>query len=383
MHLKQVELAGFKSFAKQTTLDFPPGITAVVGPNGSGKSNVADAVRWILAEKAFKNLRGKKGEDLIFHGSTVRHALSRAHVALTLGSGEDEITVERGVSRSGEGYYRLNNRSVRLQDLEAFFLSSGVGSSSFRVRSHGMSDILISLGPEEFREFIEDAAGIREFEERRHRSLLKLNTTKENLNRVSTLLAELNPRLKFLEREYKKLTRKDALKVELAEAARYFFGARYQRLLKEEKEKSEKRKNLEALLAAAEKEITALESPLFEENDSSSAKTLEVLTNEIGALEEDLRSLERAQIRLEGKTTYAGLTREYLVSKLREILELPAGAIKEKLKELVGELMGGARTPELEHELLSIEDKKNKRAEELKLLLGRRNQIHQELVKDK
>lgn len=369
MNLKQLELLGFKSFAKRTTLDFPSGITAIVGPNGSGKSNIADAVRWILAEKAFKNLRGKKGEDLIFHGSTARHALSRAHVTLTL-NGSEEVIVERAVARSGEGVYRLNNRSVRLQDLEAFFARSGIGSSSFRVLSQGMSDLLITLGPEEFREFIEDAAGVREYQEKRHRSLLKLNTARENLNRVSVLLAELNPRLKFLEREYKKLTRKDALKTELAETARQFFGTRYQRLLKEEKERGEKRKGLEVRLAAAEKEIAVLEQPLFKESENSSAKTLEGLTNEISAFEGDLRALERAQIRLEGKTAYVGLTKEYIIAKLRELLNAPASAVKEKLKDLIGELESEDKNPAgFEKELLDLEEKKRKRSEELKAVL--------------
>src|SRR3989344_5292464 len=136
MFLKSLELHGFKSFAKKTTLDFPRGITAIVGPNGSGKSNIVDAIRWALAERALANLRGKKGEDLIFHGGGARGGMARARVSLHFQETErsgpldlSEVVIAREVVRTGENQYYLNERQVRLLDLEEYLSRSVIGGS--------------------------------------------------------------------------------------------------------------------------------------------------------------------------------------------------------------------------------------------------------------
>jgi len=241
MQLKQLELAGFKSFAKKTTIDFTPGVTAVVGPNGSGKSNIVDAIRWVLAEQSFRNLRGKKGEDFIFHGSGTRNALPRAHVELTLTNIQneaaldmEEVVLSREVKRNGDNIYKINSKTVRLMDVEEFLARSKVGSSTFRILSQGMSDLLLTLGPQELRSFIEEAAGLKEFQDKKERSVKKIASTRENVARAQALIAEIEPQLRFLKREVNKFSKREDIAKELKVVAGRLFGWRHAQLVKRE-----------------------------------------------------------------------------------------------------------------------------------------------------
>ena len=169
MKLKKLEITGFKSFFEKATIQFPPGISAVVGPNGCGKSNVVDAIRWVMGEQSLKQLRGKSKEDIIFSGANGRAPLNMAEVSLTLGNDNGtapeelkdftEINLTRRLYRSGESAYLLNRQPCRLKDIHNVFLGSGLGSKSYAVIQQGNIGAITDANPEERRYFIEEAAG--------------------------------------------------------------------------------------------------------------------------------------------------------------------------------------------------------------------------------
>ena len=191
MLLKRLEIVGFKSFAERISVDFVPGVTAVVGPNGSGKSNVTDAVRWVLGEQSAKSLRGGKMEDIIFAGSDSRKPLNFAEVSITLDNEDhflpidyDEVCIMRRVYRSGESEYFINKQSCRLKDIVDLFMDSGLGRDSFSIISQGKVDQILNSKPEERRSIFEEAAGVLKYKTRKKKAEHKLLETEENLNRV-------------------------------------------------------------------------------------------------------------------------------------------------------------------------------------------------------
>lgn len=343
MYLKQLELVGFKSFAKKTTLDFPEGITAIVGPNGSGKSNIADAVRWVLAERSFKNLRSQKGEDLIFYGSSARQALARASVAMTFDLGANpppvdlaEVVLGREVEKNGDNIYRLNDRRVRLLDLEEFLARSRIGASSdFRVLSQGLSDMLLTLGPQEFREFIEEAAGVKEYQDKKYNAALKLRNTQENLKQVGAILAELSPRLKVLKREKDKLAKKEVYLAELKEVSRQLFGTRHHVMLAAENNLAEKKRTLNRQLRPLADETNSLRDELF----SFEKKT--ALSQELGQLESKIRFLDAEDNRLAKEIILNQGKMAVEEERRRQKLPVTVDYLKEKISRLVGEISSG------------------------------------------
>lgn len=221
MYLKKIEISGFKSFANKTTLHFLPdcdvamsekcGITAIVGPNGSGKSNVADAIRWAIGEQSWKNLRGKKSEDVIFAGTDKKARLSTASVTLFFDNSDKRIPIEftevsitRKIYRSGESEYLINGARVRLLDIVDLLAKVGIGKDSYCVITQGMSDAVLNATPVERRSIFEDAAGVKQYQIEKERALRKLESTRENLVRVDSLTAEIEPHLKNLRRQAEK-----------------------------------------------------------------------------------------------------------------------------------------------------------------------------------
>ena len=203
MILKAIEMQGFKSFPEKTVLNFNRGITAVVGPNGSGKSNISDAVRWVLGEQSTKSLRSSKMEDVIFDGTKVRKAHTFAQVTLRLDNtdrtinevDEDEITVTRRFFRSGESEYKVNGKTVRLRDLHALFMDTGLGRDGYSLVSQGKIADLISGKGRECRDMLEEACGISSYRYRRQDSLKRLAQAEENLLRLRDILTELEERI--------------------------------------------------------------------------------------------------------------------------------------------------------------------------------------------
>ncbi|PLS16648.1 chromosome segregation protein SMC [Bacillus sp. M6-12] len=198
MFLKRLDVVGFKSFAERISVDFVPGVTAVVGPNGSGKSNITDAIRWVLGEQSAKSLRGSKMEDIIFAGSDSRKAVNFAEVSLTLDNGSGflpidyhEVGVTRRVYRSGDSEFFINKQSCRLKDIVDLFMDSGLGKEAFSIISQGKVEEILSSKSEERRIIFEEAAGVLKYKNRKKKAESKLSETQENLNRVQDILHEL------------------------------------------------------------------------------------------------------------------------------------------------------------------------------------------------
>ena len=237
MYLKRLEMLGFKSFALRTFLEFSPGITAVIGPNGSGKSNVADAMRWVLGEQNMRQLRGKKGDDIIFVGGQGRAPLGMAEVTLTLDNSTgwvpseySEISVTRRSYRSGENEYLINKQKVRLKDVLLLLAQARIGHDSYTVVGQGLIDAALSLRAEERRALFEDAAGIRPFQVQRTDAENRLKQTAQNLERLRDIVREIEPRLAPLEEQAKKAVEFGQLDRELQEALLAWYGLQWRRL---------------------------------------------------------------------------------------------------------------------------------------------------------
>ncbi|HSW04776.1 chromosome segregation protein SMC [Aquabacterium sp.] len=211
MRLNQIKLAGFKSFAEPTVFQLPGQRVGVVGPNGCGKSNIMDAVRWVLGESKASELRGESMQDVIFNGSGNRKPASRASVELVF-SNEDaraggqwnkyaEIAVKRTLTRDGTSSYFINNQPVRRRDVQDVFLGTGLGPRAYAIIGQGTISRIIESRPEELRMFLEEAAGVSKYKERRRETENRLKDTRENLTRVDDILRELNANLDKLEQQ--------------------------------------------------------------------------------------------------------------------------------------------------------------------------------------
>jgi chromosome segregation protein len=221
MRLNQIKLSGFKSFADPTTFQLPGQRVGVVGPNGCGKSNIMDAVRWVLGESKASELRGESMQDVIFNGSGSRKAAGRASVELVFDNQQAraggpwnqfaEIAVKRVLTREGASSYYINNQPVRRRDVHDVFLGTGLGPRAYAIIGQGTISRIIESRPEELRLFLEEAAGVSKYKERRRETESRLKDTRENLVRVEDILRELNANLERLERQAEVATRYRAL----------------------------------------------------------------------------------------------------------------------------------------------------------------------------
>src|SRR3989344_9477973 len=269
MHLKRLELSGFKSFAKTTVLEFPHPISGVVGPNGSGKSNVADAIRWVLGEQSIKSLRGKRGEDMIFAGSHVVPRAVKASAMMAFDNSKrefpvefDEVIIGRRVYRDGASEYLLNNSEVRLKDIIELLAKVGFGSTQHHIIGQGEADRILYASPSERKEMIEDALGLKIFHLRRSEAERKCLRTEENIKQVESIQKEIQPHLKFLKLQAEKFKiaseLRENLKKELVEYLSKKLG------MTEEKSKK----------IAGEKEKPAAELRKFESEIASLRKKI-------------------------------------------------------------------------------------------------------------
>lgn len=238
LRLSTIKLAGFKSFVDPTEIPVPGDLVGVVGPNGCGKSNVIDAVRWVLGESRASALRGESMQDVIFNGSANRKPVGRASVELTfdnsLGkaagqwSSYAEICIKRILQRDGESTYHINNIHVRRRDIADIFLGTGIGGRGYAIIEQGMISRIIEAKPEDLRIFLEEAAGISKYRERRRETELRLADTRENLVRVSDICRELQNQLLHLEEQAKVANRFKDMKAQLHTAQNLFWLARKQ-----------------------------------------------------------------------------------------------------------------------------------------------------------
>ncbi|KAB8163146.1 chromosome segregation protein SMC [Lysobacter maris] len=224
MRLSTIKLSGFKSFVDPTTLHLPTNMTGVVGPNGCGKSNIIDAVRWVMGESSASRLRGDSLTDVIFAGSSARKPVSQAMVELIFDNADrtitgeygayDEISVKRTVSRDGQSQYYLNGAKCRRRDITDLFLGTGLGPRSYSIIEQGMISNIIEARPEELRVYLEEAAGISKYKERRRETENRIRHTRENLDRLNDLREEVGKQLEHLKRQARQAEQYQALQAE-------------------------------------------------------------------------------------------------------------------------------------------------------------------------
>lgn len=224
MRLSKIKLAGFKSFVDPTSIQFPSNLVGIVGPNGCGKSNIIDAIRWVMGETSAKHLRGDSMADVIFNGSSSRKPVGSASIELYFDNSDgavggqyanyNELCIKRAVSRDGTSQYFLNNVRCRRKDITGIFLGTGLGPRSYAIIEQGMISRLIEAKPDEMRVYIEEAAGISKYKERRRETENRIRHTRDNLDRLNDLREEVEKQIKHLQRQKRQAERYKELKQE-------------------------------------------------------------------------------------------------------------------------------------------------------------------------
>ncbi len=317
MRLKQIKLAGFKSFVDPTKIPFLQALSAIIGPNGCGKSNVIDAVRWVLGESSAKHLRGDSMTDVIFNGSSARKPVSVAGVELVFENKEgrlagqyasyEEISVKRQVSRDGESWYFLNGQKCRRKDITDLFMGTGLGPRSYAIIEQGTISRLIESKPQDLRTFIEEAAGISRYKERRRETENRIRHTRENLERLGDIRSELGKQLEKLSQQAKAATQYRELKQAERKTHAELLVMRYQELQAQMANLSEQISSLEVQQAAAqslaqtgELESTELQVKLGQlaEQEQYSVEAYYLTGTEIAKLEQQLQSQKQRDAQL-------------------------------------------------------------------------------------
>jgi len=285
MRLSKIKLAGFKSFVDPTTILFPSNLVGVVGPNGCGKSNVIDAIRWVMGESSASRLRGDSITDVIFNGSSARKPIGAASVELLFDNTETtlegqyakyaELSIRREVARDGVSAYYLNGTRCRRKDITGVFLGTGLGPRSYSIIEQGMITRAIEAKPEEMRSFIEEAAGISKYKERRRETSNRIKHTRDNLERLTDVLDEVEKQIKHLNRQAKTAERYGRYKDEERKSAAELLALRLRdldvRAAESEAMLGEKRTALEALVAKQRKTEAALEDARVRQTDRADA----------------------------------------------------------------------------------------------------------------
>jgi chromosome segregation protein len=338
MKLKRLEITGFKSFCEKADIQFPQGVSAIVGPNGCGKSNIVDALRWVMGEQSVKQLRGKAMEDVIFAGTSGKPPLNMAEVTLTLandnGSAPEElkdfteIMLTRRLFRSGESAYLMNKQPCRLKDIHNVFLGSGLGTKSYSIIQQGNIGAIIDAGPEERRYFIEEAAGTTRYKNRKTEALRKVESTRQNLLRVSDIISEIHRQMAGLKRQARKAERfkqyqrrADALDIRLSLYNYERLSRRYDetgRLLRELKDSDLGNTSQLKKLDAAVEEIKLQRSQKNQEIADQKSRKFELL-RKIDRIEGDLSHQRQEIERLTDEAKELQAAREDLEGKNRKI----------------------------------------------------------------
>lgn len=334
MYLKNLEIEGFKSFVDSTNLEFRNGFTAIVGPNGCGKSNVSDAIRWVIGEQRSKTLRSTRITDLIFNGSNSRKPVNRAEISLTLSSvptgiriagvpnAAEDVKVTRCYHRSGESEFYINQIPCRLKDITDFLMDAGISPKVLTIIEQGhIQDIIISK-PEERRVLIEEAAGILKFKHRKNEAIRKLDSSRQNLERVADIVQELARQVESLKRQAAKAERYKKYKSEIKELSLKLFSvkvSRYQSQLDaievELNEQTEKKTEWNARHATFENQIAQLNVEIEESLSrlNETRETIHQLKSQIGSSEQSIAY--KKEQRSEAETDIESATKE--VSQMR------------------------------------------------------------------
>jgi len=317
MRLTSIKLAGFKSFVEPTHFQLPGQLVGVVGPNGCGKSNIMDAVRWVLGESKASELRGESMQDVIFNGSVQRKPASRASVELVFANDQgraggpwnrfSEIAVKRVLTRDGTSSYSINGQPVRRRDVQDVFLGTGLGPRAYAIIGQGTISRIIESRPEELRLFLEEAAGVSKYKERRRETEQRLKDTRENLTRVEDILRELNANLEKLETQAEVAGRYRALQVDAELKLNQQRFLRHRDAAKEEERAkaavADATNKLEARLAelrATEADVESLRAAHYESGDALHAAqgSLAEAALEVSRLEERIRYVADGRTRV-------------------------------------------------------------------------------------
>lgn len=375
MRLRQIKLAGFKSFVDPTQIEVPGSLVGVVGPNGCGKSNVIDAVRWVLGESKAAELRGESMQDVIFNGSANRKPGGRASVELVFENNEGriggewgrfaEISVKRVLTRDGTSSYYINNQTVRRRDVQDMFLGTGLGPRAYAIIGQGMISRIIEARPEELRVFLEEAAGVSKYKERRRDTENRLSDTRDNLTRVEDILRELDAQIGKLEQQAGVARQYHEYKRQHDEQQQLLWLTRKREAAAEQDKVA---RDIEARTSALEAhiaEMRGVEARLEEARaahyaagDSVHAAQGEVfrINAEIGKLESEIRLIVDSRARLVAQSETLAANRE---RRSRENADLDARAAElQRQVDAWGERLETARAQASEHEasLPALED---------------------------
>ena len=385
MHLKELRINGFKSFADTTKLDLRPGVTAIVGPNGCGKSNIADAIRWVLGETSAKSLRAGGMQDVIFQGSDARKPLNLCEVSLIftdceeqLGTAFAEVEVSRRVVRDGGGQYFINGKQCRLKDIQRLFLDTGIGQVSYSFMLQGQIDQILSSNPAERRTIFEEAAGISRYKAQRREALNKLNSVDTNLARVTDVMEEVARQIGSLKRQAAKALRYKRIKhrlthLELAHSAHRFSDLRQVVRSSEDKSKF--------LRAEADKLKASLDNA-----EGGLAAKRQRRTEYSEALQESQQavfSLRNEKDSARTKAEFADVRRTENLKRIEE-LALEVGKLEKRQNELRDRAVGEARFKDEQMSLFGSSDQTfKKKSEELSVLQARLTEAETQLSRDR
>ncbi len=357
MRLSRLEISGFKSFAKSTTLSFPVPVSAIVGPNGSGKSNIAEAVRWVLGEQSMKSLRGRRGEDLIFNGSPSVSRMGKAGVALIFDNHDGaipldfpEVKIERRIFRDGTNEYLLNDSVVRLKDIVELVARIGLGENKHNIIGQGEVDRWLLASPRDRKEILEEALGLKVYQIKKAEAERKLASTEDNMKEVESLLREITPHLRFLKQQAEKAATRDEMETELLHLERVYFARRlrdsdaaFGKIRREAEPLEEELQKADSRIAEIRKTILTREGQVLDDPNTS------VLEKEIAGLEIQRHTLERRVGNLEGR---AAVLRERARAPVVRMAD--AAYVKEKINEVLLFLRHPSDNGSLEERLLRV-----------------------------
>ena len=349
MRLTKLKIAGFKSFVDPTTVTFPSSLTGVVGPNGCGKSNIIDSVRWVMGEISAKHLRGESMADVIFNGSSARKPLGSASVELVFDNSEgkiggayatyNEVALRRSVSRDGTSDYFINGIKVRRKDITQLFLGTGLGSRSYAIIEQGMISRIIEARPDDLRAFLEEAAGISRYKERRRETESRIAETRENLDRLNDLREEVDKQIRHLQRQAATARRYQVLKEEERKLQAEVFALRLQGLDAEAGVRDAAAERCETAMQGAIADLREAESEIERIRVDQSAKA-----EALGAIQERFYAAGSDVSRIEQNIQHARELRERQradsdqaqaqVHELNGVVERDRG----QLESLAGEL---------------------------------------------
>ncbi|WP_456395584.1 chromosome segregation protein SMC [Desulfurobacterium sp.] len=380
MYIKSLNLKGFKSFADETEIRFSRGINCIVGPNGCGKSNIVDALKWVTGDTSTKGMRASNMKDMVFKGAVGRRAARTAEVSITLYRDEllpikeNEVTITRKIKSNGDSEFLINDRKVRLKDIQEFFASIGLGHRDYAFFEQGQIDRILKLKPEERRRLIDDAAGVGPFKEKKGETLKKLEDAETNLENVRKVIDEVGRNLKTLKNQAEKAKKFEYLKQKERELEKKLLGFEI-RGVKVKKEHMEKELTLlREDRVSLEKELSTLQVGL-----ENLRKEVESVTKEIEETSKELYELEKTK-------RESSVRREFLEKEIEriefELKEIDAQELMkiERLKKIKEETEALALERErLKEKVSSLEKEVALKREELKRLELKRKKLEEEI----